>query len=82
MEKKSQMRAMLCGCNQRLEAADDERLIEVVSTHLKRVHPSHLVASPSREQVRQVVADRAYKLEYALVYEGDEPDEEFILDPY
>ncbi|MBA3471616.1 MAG: DUF1059 domain-containing protein [Rubrobacter sp.] len=76
------MRAMLCGCNQRLEATDDERLVEVVSTHLRRVHPDHLVASLSREQVRQVIADRAYKLEYALVYEGDEPDEEFGLDPY
>ena len=76
------MRAMLCGCNQRLEAADDERLVEVVSNHLKRVHPYHLVASLSREQVREVVAKRAYKLEYALVYEGDKPDEEFGLDPY
>jgi hypothetical protein len=73
---------MLCGCNQRLEAADDERLVEVVSTHLKRVHPQHLVASLSDEQVRQVIADRAYTLEYVLVYEGAEPDEEFGLDPY
>jgi hypothetical protein len=76
------MRAMLCRCNQRLEATDEERLVDVVSTHLKRVHPYHLVASLSREQVRRVVAERAYKLEYALVYESDEPDEEFGLDPY
>jgi hypothetical protein len=40
------------------------------------------VASLSCEQVRKVVADRAYKLEYALVYDGGEPDEEFGLDPY
>ncbi len=61
---------MICGCGERLEAADDERLVEEVSTHLKRVHPDHLVASLSREQVRRVVADRAYKLEYALVLCG------------
>ncbi len=76
------MRAMICGCGQRLEAINEGRLVEEVSIHLKRVHPNHLVASLSREQVRRIVADRAYKLEYALVYEGDEPDEEFGLDPY
>ena len=73
---------MICGCGERLEAADDERLVEEVSTHLKRVHPDHLVASLSCEQVHRIIADRAYKLEYALVYEGEEPDEEFGLDPY
>ncbi len=76
------MRAMICGCGERLEAADGERLVEEVSTHLKRVHPDHLVATLSREQIRRVLADRAYELEYALVYEGGEPDEEFGLDPY
>jgi hypothetical protein len=80
--KEEWMRAMICGCSERLEAADDERLAEEVSTHLKRVHPDHLVATLSREQIRRVVADRVYKLEYALVYESDEPDEEFGLDPY
>jgi hypothetical protein len=76
------MRAMISGCSERLEATDDERLVEAVSTHLKRVHPDHLAGSLSREQVRRVVADRAYKLKYALVYKDDEPDEEFGLAPY
>ena len=65
-----------------MEATDDEQLVEIVSDHLRSVHPDHLVASLSREQVSRVVADRAYRLEYALVYECDEPDEEFGLDPY
>jgi len=73
---------MICGCGERLEATDDKRLVEEVSTHLKRVHPDYLVASLSHEQIRQVVADRTYKPEYAMVYESDEPDEEFGLDPY
>ena len=59
---------MICGCGERLEATDDERLAEEVSTHLKRVHPDRLVASLSHEQIRQVAADRAYKLVYTLVY--------------
>jgi hypothetical protein len=61
---------MICGCGARLEAADDERLVEEVSTHLKLVHQDHLVASLSREQVHRIIADRAYKLEYALVLWG------------
>jgi hypothetical protein len=80
--KEEWVRAMICDCGERLEADDDERLVQEVSTHLKWIHPDHLVATLSREQVRRVLADRAYKLEYALIYEGDEPDEEFGLDPY
>jgi hypothetical protein len=37
------------------------------------------MASLGREQVRRVIADRSYKLEYTLVYEGDE---EFGPEPY
>lgn len=80
--KEEWVRAMICDCGERLEADDDERLVQEVSTHLKWIRPDHLVATLSREQVRRVLADRAYKLEYALIYEGDEPDEEFGLDPY
>jgi len=76
------VRAMICGCGERLEAAGDKRMVEEVATHLKRVHPDHLVASLSREQLPRVVANRAYKLEYALVYVGDGLDEEFGLNPY
>lgn len=76
------MRAMICGCGERLETAGDKRMVEEVATHLKRVHPGHLVASLSREQLPRVVANRAYKLEYALVYVGGRLDEEFGLNPY
>ena len=83
MGKENWMRAMLCGCGKHLEAGDEERLVERVQAHLRRFHPDHLVASLDRKQIREIVATRAYKLEYALVYEGDdEPDEEFGLDPY
>ena len=60
---------MICGCNQRLEATDDERLGEIVSTHLSRVHPDHLVASLSREQVREVVVV-GYFINYYTGQEG------------
>ena len=76
------MRAMICGCGERLETAGDKRMVEEAATHLKRVHPDHLVASLSREQLPRVVANRAYKLEYALVYVGGRLDEEFGLNPY
>jgi hypothetical protein len=39
------------------------------------------VALLSREQVSQVVSNRAYRLEYALIHESDESDEEFGPDP-
>ena len=54
---------MICGCGERLEAAGDERMVEEVATHVKQVHSDHVVASLTREQVRRVVANRAYKLE-------------------
>lgn len=82
MGKEERVRAIICGCGERLEGADDERLVEEVATHLKQVHSDHVAASLTREQVRRVAANRAYKLEYALVYEGDEPNEEFGSDPY
>lgn len=81
-KENNRMRAMLCGCGRHLEACDEERLVERVQAHLRRVHPDHIVASLNREQIREIVATHAYKLEYALVYEGNEPDEEFGPDPY
>jgi hypothetical protein len=50
---------MICGCGARLEAADDERLVEEGSTHLKLVHQDHLVASLCREQIHRIIADPA-----------------------
>lgn len=74
------MRAMLCGCGQRLEAGEDERLCERVVAHLKR---DHLTAHVDRELVRGMVAARAFKIGYVNAYpNGSGPDEEFGLEPY
>jgi isopropylmalate/homocitrate/citramalate synthase len=68
--KEEWMRAMMCGCDERLEAAHNERLVEEVPTHLKQVHQDFLAASLSREQVHRIIADRAYMLENAVVLWG------------
>jgi hypothetical protein len=72
------MRALLCGCKQRLTASDDERLFEVVGAHLSEHHP---VMTLSEEQVREIVVAHAYEFtEVVLV--GANPEEEFGIDPY
>ncbi len=74
------MRALLCGCGRRLEADEDERLCDQVVSHLKR---DHLTAYIDYEVAREMVASRAYKVEYAVVYTNEaSPDEEFGLEPY
>ena len=74
------MRALLCHCRRQLEAEDDEALLGVVRNHLLREHP----AIPSTdEQVGEIVATRAYYLEYAPVHVGGVAfEEEFGSDPY
>jgi len=78
------MRALLCGCvcncHHRLRADDDEGLVGEVLDHLRRNHP----AVPLDDaRVREIVSARAYKLEYAAVYEEEEgPDEEFGPEAY
>jgi hypothetical protein len=61
------MRALLCHCRLRLEAEDDEALLTLVRDHLIRKHPT---IPPTDEQVREIVATRAYELEYVGVYAG------------
>jgi hypothetical protein len=74
------MRALLCGCGQRLEADEDGRLCDQVMHHLKR---DHLTAYIDYEVAREMVTSRAYKMEYAVVYKnGTSPDEEFGPEPY
>ena len=74
------MRALLCGCGQRLEADEDGRLCDQVVSHLKRDHQTAYV---DYKVAREMVASRAYKMEYAVVYtNGTSPDEEFGLEPY
>ena len=33
-------RALLCGCRRRLEASDEEKLVNEVLAHLRREHPA------------------------------------------
>ncbi len=74
------MRALLCGCGRRLEANHDRKLCDQVVSHLKR---DHLTAHVDYKVAREMVASRAYKVEYAAVYtNGTVPDEEFGLEPY
>ena len=74
------MRALLCGCGRRLEADEDEKLCDQVVSHLKR---DHLTAYIDYGVAQKMVASRAYKIEYAVVYtNGTAPDEEFGLEPY
>ena len=74
------MRALLCGCQRRLEATDEEDLRKLVLAHLRK---DHHVASPDERQARRLVAAHVYRLEYAAPYaDGEGPDEEFGLEPY
>lgn len=75
------MRAMLCRCRCHLEAEDDQRLCELLRSHLVREHEAPPL---DEEQIGRIVAERAYEQHYALVgYEdGVGPDEEFGLEPY
>jgi hypothetical protein len=69
------MRALLCHCRQHLEAEDDDALCAVVREHLILRHPN---LEASGDQVEEIVATRAYDLEYKEVY----PDVEFVVEPY
>ena len=77
------MRALLCHyCRHHLEAEDDEALLGVVRDHLIQEHPTIV---PTDKQVSEIVATRAYYLEYAPVHVGGttfEEEEEFGPDPY
>ena len=72
------MRALLCGCQQRLAASDEEALFGRVLEHLKERHP---MVTLKESEIREVVAARSYEFEeMALV--GADPEEEFGIDPY
>ncbi len=51
------MRALDCDCGQHLEAADDEELFHEAKGHVNRDHPETQL---STEQVREIVAEKAY----------------------
>ena len=74
------MRALLCHCGLRLEAEDTRALLALVRDHLVRKHPTK---PPTDEQVREIVATRAYDLEYAEIYAGAvDTEDEFGPEPY
>jgi hypothetical protein len=78
--KEEGMRALLCHCRRHLEAEDDEALFAAVRDHIMREHPA---ISPADEQVGEIVATRAYHLEYVPGHVGGAAfEDEFGPDPY
>jgi Protein of unknown function (DUF1059) len=73
-------RALLCGCRRRLEASDEEKLVNEVLAHLRQEHPAE---GYGEARVRERVAAHSYRYESVEVYAGGaEADEEFSLEPY
>lgn len=74
------MRAMLCGCRRRVEARDEEKLIDEVLGHLTREHPG---PGAGQEWVRQAVKAHSYRIEYPDACADDAASEEaFGPEPY
>lgn len=74
------MRTLLCHCRHRLIAEDDKALLGLVGEHLVREHPA---LAPTEGQVGEIVATRAYDLDYREVYAGAlDPEDEFGPEPY
>jgi predicted small metal-binding protein len=51
------MRALDCDCGRHLEAANDQKLFDKAKEHVNRDHPEMQL---SDEQVREIVAEKAY----------------------
>ncbi len=68
------MRAMLCGCGQRLEAANDDGLVHETLKHYRWVHRMAVVDG---EDIRRVVKEGAYGVEEFSSGRGEYADEEF-----
>jgi hypothetical protein len=78
-EKEEHMRALRCRCRRHLEAQDDRALLASLRKHLAAEHlGGSLVGSPADELATQILATRAYELEYVAVPE----DNELVLEPY
>lgn len=70
------MRAMLCGCGHRLEAASDDGLVRETLEHYRWVHGMAVVDG---EIIRRIVEEGAYgPKEYASVH-GEGHDKELWL---
>src|SRR5215204_6520328 len=51
------MRALDCDCGQHLEGANDQKLFDEAQKHMDRDHPEMRL---SAEQIREIVAEKAY----------------------
>ncbi|QIN77258.1 hypothetical protein GBA65_00585 [Rubrobacter marinus] len=67
------MRAMLCGCGQRLEAANDDGLVHETLNHYRWVHGMAVVDG---EDVRRIVEKGAFGPEEHPITHGGDPDGE------
>ena len=73
------MRALRCRCGRHLEAQDDWALLASLREHLAAEHlGGNRVGSPADELARQILAERAYELEYVAVPK----DNELVPEPY
>jgi predicted small metal-binding protein len=61
--KENVMRAMLCGCERRLEADDYEGLVKEVLDHLIKEHSEIALGEPQVRVLREIVAVCSYRFE-------------------
>ncbi len=67
------MRAMLCGCGKRLEAADNDGLVRETLNHYRWVHGMAVVDG---EDIRRIVEEGAYGSEEVTASHGGDQDED------
>ena len=77
------MRAVQCTCRRHLEAQDNRALLASLRKHLIADHLGERlvgsrVGTSANELATQILADRAYSLEYVAVPE----DNELVSEPY
>ena len=63
--KEIEVRAILCGCNRRLQADNYEGLVEEVLEHLLQGHSGIRLGESQVRAVREIVAARSYRMEQA-----------------
>jgi hypothetical protein len=54
------VRVLDCECGNTVQAANDEELREALAHHLSEHDPAHREKQPNDEQLRTLVAQRAY----------------------
>jgi len=73
------MRALRCTCGRHLEAQDDGALHVSLREHLYLEHlGGSRIGSTAEELATEILADRAYRLEYVPL----PSDNELVLEPY